>query len=287
MPPDEAFLSDYGGAEEGAHRWTAHLRALHRATGKAVLRAGLGGAGTFNAKGDEVKLFDLAADRAAVHHLEELHIPLILDSEEAGQRKLGPGEPEARVVLDPVDGSDNWARGLPSSALSCAVLSPDAPLRPDRAWAAIVGPFAEGLPWLAEAGEGAWRGETRITTSAVTRVVDALISVELNHFSPPPGVIRVMAEARGVRAHGCASCALAMVASGAADAHIDVRGRLTVESYLAGAFLVLEAGGRVVGVDGAPLRAAHGLTDRVRLVAAATPELCGEIVERLRGKRSG
>ncbi len=77
----------------------------------------------------------------------------------------------------------------------------------------------------------------------------------------------------------CASRAISLVAEGATDAHVDARGRLTAESYLAAARLVIEAGGWVVGLDGAPLAAPEGLTDRLGLIAASSPELCDEIVK--------
>jgi fructose-1,6-bisphosphatase/inositol monophosphatase family enzyme len=109
-----------------------------------------------------------------------------------------------------------------------------------------------------------------------------MISVELNHHAPSPGLTRLMAAARGVRCYGCASRALSLVAEGATDAHVDARGRLTAESYLAAARLVIEAGGWVVGLDGASLAVAESLTNRVSLVAASSRELCDEIVEVLR-----
>ncbi len=88
-----------------------------------------------------------------------------------------------------------------------------------------------------------------------------------------------MATARGVRCYGCASRALSLIVEGAIDAHVDVRGLLTVESYLAAARLVIEAGGWVAGLDGAPLTAPENLTHRVNLVAASSQKLCDEIVK--------
>ena len=263
-------------------KWTDHLLALHQAVSEVVLTSSREVGAARNPKGDAVRLFDLAANRAAIDYLKQLDVALVLDSEETGRQKLGSGEPQARVVLDPVDGSDNWARGLPCSALSCAVLAPGAQLRPDCVEAGIVGPVGEARPWWAEAGRGAWKGTTRLATSGVTRIVDAMISVELNHWPPPPALARLLAEARGVRSYGCASHALALVASGATDAHIDIRGRLTAESYLAGAFLVIQAGGCALGSDGAPVAAVRGLTDGAALIAAATRELCETIVDGLR-----
>ena len=258
--------------------WVERLLTLHRQVKDAVAKAGLNAIESKNAKGDDVKRFDLAANDAALAVLRRLQLPVVVDSEECGRREIGSGIPRHRLVLDPVDGSDNWARGLPLSALSCAVLPIDAPLHPDWVEAALVGPLDGVTPLIALKGFGAWRGNERLETSKVRHVTQAMISVELNHHSPSPGLARLMAAARGVRCYGCASRALSLVADGATDAHVDVRGRLTAESYLAAARLVIEAGGWVVGLDGAPLVAPEGLTDRVGLIAAASRKLCDEIV---------
>ncbi len=252
---------------------------LHLQVRLAVAKTGRAGAGTKNAKGDDVKLFDLAANDAALGVLREFQLPLVVDSEEGGRLEIGSGTPRHRLVLDPVDGSDNWARGLPLSALSCAVLPVDAPLHPDWVEAALVGSLEQDTPLIALKGSGAWRGSDRLQTSKPRNITEAMVSVELNHHSPSPGLARLMAVATGVRSYGCASRAISLVAEGATDAHVDVRGRLTAESYLAAARLVIEAGGWVVGLDGAPLAAPESLTDRLGLVAASSRELCDEIAE--------
>jgi fructose-1,6-bisphosphatase/inositol monophosphatase family enzyme len=161
------------------------------------------------------------------------------------------------------------------------VLPIDAALHPESVGAAIVGPLGQEMPVLGQKGSGAWCGAVRLATSGVGHLADAVISIELNHFAPPPRLVSLMADARGVRSYGCASRALALVAAGAIDAHLDMRGRLTAESYLAGARLVIEAGGCVAGLDGGKLPAVHGLTDGIGLIAAANRALCDEIVERL------
>ena len=262
--------------------WVERLLVLHRQVRSAVAKSDRAGTGSKNAKGDDVKLFDLAANDAALDVLREFQQPLIVDSEEGGRQEIGSGTPRHLLILDPVDGSDNWARGLPLSALSCAVLPVDAPLHPDWVEAALVGPLDEDTPLIALKGSGAWRGKERLRTSSVRNIAGAIISVELNHHSPSPGLARLMAAARGVRCYGCASRAISLVAEGATDAHVDARGRLTAESYLAAARLVIEAGGWVVGLDGASLAVAESLTNRVSLVAASSRELCDEIVEVLR-----
>ena len=259
------------------HLWFDRLAGLHRAVRAAVLGCGRERTGLSNAKGDAVRRFDLAANDAALSFLETLDVPLVVASEETEPLRLGVGSPRHRLVLDPVDGSDNWAQDLPLSAVSCAVLAMDAPLHPDFVEWAMVGPLDRETPLLAGRGVGAWCDQTRLQTSAVDRIADAVISVELNHFAPPPALSDTMAKARAVRSYGCASGALALIASGGSDAHIDLRRRLTAESYLAAARLVLEAGGTVCAPDGGPLASARGLTDRVELMAAASEGLCQEI----------
>ena len=281
--PVNRVITNTSGSENNTRSvdsaWIERLLTLHQRVRDAVLESGHEESGTKNAKGDDVKQFDVTANNAAVTVLRELQVPVVVDSEESVRQKIGSGMPKHRLVLDPVDGSDNWSRGLPLAAISCAVLPFDAPLHPDWVEAALVGSLTQGSPLIALKNSGAWRGEYRLETSEVCDITGAMISVELNHHSPSPGLSSLMATAKGVRSYGCASRALALVAEGATDAHVDVRGRLTAESYLAGARMVIEAGGRVVGLDGSPLAAAENLTDRIHLIAASSRELCDEIVD--------
>ena len=266
----------------GSFGWRETLIALHEVVRASVLASSREAAGRRNAKGDSVTTFDLAADRAAIESLAQGPLPLIIDSEESGRQHIGQGSARYRLVLDPVDGSDNWACGLPLSAVSCAILAPDAPLHPDAVEWALVGPLEQEVPCLAERTGGAWCGAARLATSGIGSLADAMISVELNHFAPPRHVTRLMAAARGVRSYGSASRALLLVATGATDAHIDLRGRLTAESYLAGARVLIEAGGSVTAPDGGPLPAPRDLSEGISLIAAASQPLCQEIVEYLR-----
>ena len=177
--------------------WVELLLALHCQVRNALAKAGRGSTGATNPKGDEVKVFDLAANDAAVACLKAAAVPLIVQSEEAEPLEIGRDRPRYRLILDPVDGSDNRARGLPLSALSCAVLPVDAPLHPDWVEAALVGPLEEETRLIALRGSGAWRGNDRLESSDVRGIAEAMISVELNHFFSPPGFARMMAAAKG------------------------------------------------------------------------------------------
>ncbi len=233
-----------------------------------------------NAKGDRQRHFDVAADRWVRGWLTEHCDSGIVESEEQiDALEFGHGQDGYRFVVDPVDGSDNYARGLPLSALSVAIFPREAPLRADRVVYALVGDVSSGDPVVAARNHGAYRGGQRLHASKTKRLRDAVLSCELNHWAPNRSLARTLEVCLGVRAYGCASRALCLVALGALDAHIDVRNRLTPESFLAGSLLVTEAGGYISRLDGTPFGSFRTLQDRTTLVAAATKELAEEIID--------
>jgi myo-inositol-1(or 4)-monophosphatase len=223
----------------------------------------------------------VAADEAVVEELRACFRDVLILSEESGTQRFGDGPPRWRFLVDPVDGSDNHARGLPFSSVSIAVLEPEGPLALDRVQWSMVGDLTAGDPLTAGSGFGCRRGDEIVSVSKVSAIRDAFVSCELNHFAPAAPLATMLSRARGVRSYGCASQALAMVACGALDAHVDVRRRLTAESFLAAAFIVEQAGGYVLDLDGCSFRHLTDLRSTARIVAAATPELAHEIAEEL------
>ncbi len=260
------------------------LRRLH-----AGVREALAGLSTSHAreihgtnrKGDRQRAFDLTADAAVRRILEEELDSGIILSEESQEHRFGRAEPVYRFVIDPVDGSDNWSRCLPLSSVAVAVLEAEAPLALDQVIAALTGDLGEEAPVICIRGGGVYRGTDQIQTAGTRRIQDAFVSCELNHCAPTSLLGALFASARAVRSYGCASRAIALVADGSLDAHIDVRGRLTPESFLAAAAILQEAGGCVLDARGDPLPAFTDLCQRTTIVAAATEELAREIIEAL------
>ncbi len=235
-----------------------------------------------NAKGDSQKHFDIVADDWIRQWLSEHFESGLVESEERkGAFEFGSGNRGYRFIVDPVDGSDNFARGLPLSAISLAMLPRQTSLSMDGVIYALVGD-ASGLGGVVAArGSGAYSDTQRLHTSETRRLRDAFVSCELNHWAPDASLADLMRTCSGIRVYGCASRALRLVAAGALDAHIDVRVRLTPESFLAASLLVTEAGGHVCSLDGGALGPFQGLRDRTTLVAASTKELAGEIIDAL------
>ncbi|OIJ34133.1 MULTISPECIES: inositol monophosphatase family protein [unclassified Microbacterium] len=174
-------------------------------------------------------------------------------------------------VVDPIDGTVNYAYGIPAYNVSIAAVS--GPAEPDawEALAAAVHAPAVGETFTAARGHGAWSDGVRL---AVTEATDAgaLLATGFGydpatHDGDLATVRRVMPIARDLRRMGSAALDLAYVAAGRLDGYFE-RG-LKPWDHAAGALLVQEAGGRVSRIDREsprPFLIAGGVTlhDRLR-----------------------
>lgn len=263
---------------------TEHLSNIFSSTREAL--AGLSREGYkevgWNPKGDRQRRFDLQVERVVYDYIER-NIPetVTLLSEESGEAVIGKGWPRYRFVLDPVDGSDNFARGIPISGMAIAVLPADVPITVRNVEYAMVGNLVGGFCLLAQRGRGAFLGEGRLFTSDTRRIRDAFICCALSHYSIQPPVAALLSRVAGVRSFGCATASMRMVAEGRMDAHIDPRGRLTAENFLASCLLIHEAGGVVTGINGEELPEIRDLQTGYSLLASSNAELHEKILRLL------
>ena len=169
--------------------------------------------------------------------------------EESGAER---GESDVTWVVDPIDGTVNYAYGIPHYAVSIAAVTGEPDPEQWTAQAGVV--FAPAIAELFRAarGSGAWLGADRL---AVSRPTDAgaLIATGFGydpatHAGDLERVRIVMPLARDLRRAGAASLDLAYVAAGRLDGYFE-RG-LHPWDHAAGALLVTEAGGRVGGAPG-------------------------------------
>jgi fructose-1,6-bisphosphatase/inositol monophosphatase family enzyme len=267
-----------------ANSMSAHLEALFQAVLHAVTSGSADQWGKLgqNAKGDQVKWFDLAADRAVCTYLEQhFPCPVKLLSEEGEPRNFGVGEPEWTMILDPVDGSENFARGLAPTATAIALIPAGQPVAIDTVEYALVGDLYTGRVWQAARGQGGTVDGQLLHPRAATQIEQAFISCDLNHVLIQPSLARLLAQARAVRAFGSATLVLARVADGSLDAHLDWRNDLTPENFIAPALLITEMGGLITDPFGQPLPPIRSLTDCYSILAATTPELHAALRQQL------
>ena len=232
------------------------------------------------ASGDESLEVDVAAEDAIMGVLGgELDRATVM-SEELGVAEWGGGGPPY-VVVDPLDGSLNASRGYPCYSSSVALAS--SPRLVDVEAAAVMNLLTGDL-YCAVRGEGATVNGRRATASRVTRLSEALISVDLSKKGRPKGyafkVAPVIEEARYVRFLGTNALEISLVASGACDAFIDLRGDLRLLDVAGPLLMVREAGGAVY-VEPGGLEVEVGVATRAKLIAAGTRELVEEILSRV------
>lgn len=269
----------------------AFLTALHQEVAQALrhFAADPNRTSGQNAKGDVQRAFDLEIDRLVRRRLKEYFDSGILTTEEGDDERFGQPPPQVRLVVDPVDGSDNWRLGLAYSSLCISAFPPEGPLELARQMWAFIGDISRWGPqgsaggvWepllFAARGCGAWRRDKRLATSGQRKLAEAAVSVQLSHSPKQPQLLELFAAAKTIRSYGSSSHDIGLVATGQLDAHVDVRGRLTPESFLAACLAIEEAGGCIVGPDGERLPPYERLTDRASLIVAATAELAAEIV---------
>ena len=159
-------------------------------------------------------------------------------------------------VVDPIDGTVNYAYGIPSYAVSIAAV--EGPAQPGE-WVALAGAVyapASGELFAAARGHGAWLGDQRLSVTTEAPA-GALLATGFGydpatHDGDLATVRRVMTIARDLRRAGAASLDLAFVAAGRLDGYFE-RG-LKPWDHAAGALLVSEAGGLVSLVDTASAR---------------------------------
>lgn len=144
-------------------------------------------------------------------------------------------------VVDPIDGTANFARGIPHFAISIAFMDQGTVL-----FGGISNP-AVNETYIAVRGCGAERNDHAISTAATTRMDCA--SVELG-WSPRVAnevylnrCAALLDTGANVRRAASGALGLAYVADGRSDAYVELH--INAWDCLAGLLLVCEAGGRV------------------------------------------
>ncbi|MCL5447122.1 MAG: hypothetical protein M1350_06950 [Actinobacteria bacterium] len=201
---------------------------------------------------------DLVADAAALEVLH--HEKLDTLSEESGRTAAGKhtsDEPASGmvVVIDPVDGSTNFAHGIPWYATSLCAVDGQGPR------VALVANLANGDSYHAIRGHGAWKGDCRLHTSSCDAFPKAIVG--LSGYPP-----RYLGWSQ-YRALGAAALDICLVADGVLDCYGSVgRTHLGVWDYIAAMLICEEAGGCLRDADGHDLVTMDHSVRRAVLAAA-------------------
>jgi myo-inositol-1(or 4)-monophosphatase len=161
------------------------------------------------------------------------------------------GSSPYRWIIDPLDGTTNYAHGYPFFCTSIALEFEGAIIL-----GAIYDPLLDEL-FTAQQDHGAFLNGERISVSATPRLIEALLCTgfpydlressvnNMDHFN------NFIMEARAIRRDGSAALDLCYVAAGRFDGFWELK--LNPWDVAAGKLIVEEAGGMVTDFGGGPL----------------------------------
>lgn len=239
--------------------------------------------------GDYSMKFDVLTERAMIDVVRRGLDRVYIITEEAGH--IPCDDPEYYVVIDPVDGSMNAARGIPVFASSIAVAeSPDL----GGVIAAGVIEHCAGRLYVGERDGGVYVDGVPGTLGAVRSLSDAVVMVDLaalkkeleDDYSPRRWCTQIVNRARNVRFLGAASLEIALMLRGGVNAYACVCRDLKIMDFCASISLIKWLGGDYMvlgGGDGGNLLLR---LDRFGVIAASTQDLLREIwgLRSLRGE---
>ena len=187
---------------------------------------------------DLVTATDLASERLIIDALRHEYPDHAVFGEESGQTLPASGPV---WVIDPLDGTTNFAHGFPVFSVSIALMVDGEPLL-----GVVHDPLRNDTYW-AERGQGAWRNGQQLQVSETAELGSSLLATgfaydratnsdnnlaEFGYFMP---------KTRGVRRAGSAALDMCWVACGWLDGYWE-RG-ISVWDAAAAVLLIREAGG--------------------------------------------
>ena len=220
---------------------------------------------TEKADRDLVSDVDVAVERAVRSYLHQA-TPRIdfLGEEEGGPDDRGTGWLWA---LDPIDGTSNFAHGIPLCATSLALLQDGRPVLGVIIHAPLLGERCH-----AAEGHGAWCEGRRLSASRITALRDAIVAIGDYATGPEAArrnetqlaaTVQLTPRVRRIRMLGTAALDLAWVAAGRLDASITFSNHPW--DTAAGVIIAREAGAAVTDSDGSP----HNLASAATIAAPA------------------
>ena len=190
---------------------------------------------------------DLASEALIIERIKSYYPKHAILAEEGGDVVLVEGESSWKWIIDPLDGTTNYAHGYPCFCVTLAL---------ERNGEIVIGvtydPTRDEL-FSAEKGQGASLNGRKIRVSETDEIGNALIVTGFPYdFKQRKDFARHLTEfllqSRGVRRDGSAAIDMAYVACGRFDGFWEEG--LNPWDVAAGYLLIEEAGGRVSYYDG-------------------------------------
>lgn len=226
-------------------------------------------------RGDIVTEADIASEKLILERIKSSFPNDGIVSEEAG--KYDEGGSERFWLVDPLDGTRNFALGIPFFCVSIALIEGT------KAIASVVYDPVHDEMFLAERGSGAILNGNKLKVMNNDEIDDAVISVSwlrrrVRRSQFIGYMNRVAKHTSYFRRLGSAALVCCYVAAGRVDAYM--QGAINCWDVAAASLIVEEAGGLVTDFESRPLDLSKPHTD----ILAANPALHARILREIIGK---
>jgi myo-inositol-1(or 4)-monophosphatase len=206
------------------------------------------------AGGDLSMEIDLVAEKEIIETLKKANVNLLLISEELGEEYIGEKEKakdnQNVLIVDPLDGSNNAARGIPycSVSIAFAVGNKVSDIRK----AVVLNLITKDIYW-AEKGRGAYMNDKKINVSELDITQQSFFELNLpmkNLLKNLEKLTPIIQRFYRIRILGSSALTLCQIASGSMEAFINLRNSNRLVDVAAGMLILKEAGGKIFSLDG-------------------------------------
>lgn len=189
---------------------------------------------------------DKASEKAIIKHLKKVFPDYVVLAEESGGITTGC---PYRWVIDPLDGTNNFAHNFPFFCVSIALEKDCLPIL-----GVVYDPLRDEL-FYAQKNGGAYLNKKRISVSSVGQIEKSLIATGFAYnriiktdAQNIDNFVRILAVSQGIRRAGSAALDLSYVACGRFDGFWELG--LSPWDTAAGMVIVTEAGGKITRISG-------------------------------------
>jgi myo-inositol-1(or 4)-monophosphatase len=215
---------------------------------------------------DLVTEIDRQSEQTIIKFIQELYPSHAILAEESGRHSA---ESDYLWIIDPLDGTTNYAQGLPIFCVSIALQ-----YRGETVLGVVYCPVVSQL-FTAVRGQGAYLNSQRLQVSAKTELVESVLATGFPYdiaTNPANNIAcfgRIVLKARAVRRIGSAAYDIACVAAGKFDGYWELK--LSPWDAAAAMLMVEEAGGQII----------HFRKDRGISIIAGNEAICRKILQEI------
>lgn len=207
---------------------------------------------TKNAAGQKSIRADLVSEKIFLETLVREDLSGILYSEESGIKEFGNlgSDNDIMLLLDPLDGSQNYQKGLPFGCISVAYgNNVDNPTIGDLKKASVLNLYADEIYFVTK-DHGAYFNNHKLNKQNGSSLENTLdfSSIQISYYSyenKNSEHNRSFTKQYSLRSLGSAAWELAMVSNERNDAYTDIRGVIKAHDFAAGIIILQEVGGYI------------------------------------------